>query len=167
MGHIELIIGHSFDDAFVILPVATQLHCIHCCPSALQPHQEAFIFRLNAFKLFAPHEIIEGFVGLSVQALSLCDRIIALLCHNSLDLVQQQFILPLYLDIPDFSDHFPFAIVDGEGVRVLHEASGDRFDLTHVQIVVNVGQLELFLLYETVQVGTVAIHTLIKLLSSY
>lgn len=48
---------------------------------------------------------------------------------------------------------------------MFHEARGDGFDLAHVQIVVDVGQLELFLLYETVEVGTVAIHVLIKLLS--
>lgn len=49
-------------------------------------------------------------------------------------------------------------MIDGDGFGMLHEFSGEWFDLFHVMVVVNISKLQLFLFQDAVYEGPASVH---------
>ena len=103
-------------------------------------------------------DFIKTFVGLCVYTLRFCYRIVAFFTHHTFYLSKKHFVFSFYLQIPNLFAHFSFAIVDGIIIGMFHQFRGDWLYVFHLDIMVNVTYLQLFLLHKAIDVWTSSIH---------
>lgn len=101
--------------------------------------------------------VIETFIGLATETSGACNRVATLSLHHFFYFTQQQFILTLDLDISNLAYHLSFAVIDGN-FEGLHELGSDGLDVTHVESMVDVSQLQLFLLHEAIKIRPGTVH---------
>lgn len=103
---------------------------------------------------------MQTFIGFSIDTFGLRDWVVAFLWDHTFYLVEQQFILALYLIVTGLLDHFLLAVVNGVDLWMLHELSSDGFNLFHIVLMIDISEIEFLLLDKSVNIGSNAIHVL-------
>ena len=111
---------HSLYDALVIFPIPIEFLDIQSWLLFLQSLRKSFVFLSYLLLLLLPEDFVETFIDLGPKIFGLGHRKRAPSGHNTGYLIQQDPIFPIDLIFSDLLDLPLLAVIDGNGLRMLH-----------------------------------------------
>jgi hypothetical protein len=122
------LVGPAFYNSQIVFPVSVKFADIESWLFGLKPLKEALVLKGNEVQLLAA----VAFVETLLNAVCLARRVSALLGHDAGDLLKENFVVAVNLAVAGFPLHGALAVVDDDGLGVLHEAGGDGLDVLEV-----------------------------------
>ncbi len=142
VSKIELVILHLLHHFLLILPIRLDLFQFYRRLLTLNSLQHFLVLQANCLLLPFTIRHVQALVPSRSLLSSLCYWLCFLLT-NPIDLIEQQFVIMVNLAISILSHANTLAMVDKDGISVLHQPSSDRFDILQVEQVMCISDLDL------------------------